>query len=131
MSWDLFVQDWGGFSSLNEIPDDFIPSTIGYRIEIIEKIKKAEPTVDFTDLSWGLIDNEHFSIEFNMGDEAIIHSFCMHVRGNKLAIPCIGNILNVLELRAADGASPNFFDIEKSKLHIKKWIEYRNKIISK
>lgn len=62
MSWDLFVQDWGNVNSLSEIPNDFKPSSIGIRTEIIEKIKKAEPTVDFSDPSLGLIENKHFSI---------------------------------------------------------------------
>ncbi|WP_375587442.1 hypothetical protein [Flagellimonas aurea] len=53
MSWDLFVQDWGDFDSLDEIADDFEPKTIGLRSEIIDKIKTVEPTVDFSNPSWG------------------------------------------------------------------------------
>ncbi|MGD1945539.1 MAG: hypothetical protein ACFB0A_04530 [Croceivirga sp.] len=128
MSWDLFVQDWGSFDSLEQIPNDFEPKSIGKRSELIEKIKTAEPTADFTNPSWGLLENEFFSIEFNMGDSEVVDSFVMHIRGNELAIPCIGNILESLNLRASDGSTPNFFDIEKSKKEMSRWIDYRNSI---
>ena len=128
MSWDLFVQDWGSFDSLEQIPNDFEPKSIGKRSELIEKIKTAEPTAAFTNPSWGLLENEFFSIEFNMGDSEVVDSFVMHIRGNELAIPCIGNILESLNLRASDGSTPNFFDIEKSKKEMSRWIDYRNSI---
>ncbi|TPN87409.1 hypothetical protein [Aquimarina algicola] len=67
MSWDLFVQDWGKYETLDEIPDSFKPKFIGKRSEIIKKIKVIEPMVNFSDTSWGILENEFFSIEFNMG----------------------------------------------------------------
>ena len=131
MSWDLFVQDWGNFDSLEDIPDDFEPQPIGKRSTIINLIKTVEPTVDFTNPSWGLLENEFFSIEFNMGMDEVLSSFTMHVRGNELAIPCIGNILAELKLNAADGSTTYFFNIEKSKADMNKWKEYRNQILNK
>ncbi|SEL17173.1 hypothetical protein SAMN04487910_1926 [Aquimarina amphilecti] len=129
MSWDLYVQDWGKFNALDEIPDDFKPKFIGKRSEIIKQIKMIEPMVNFSDPSWGYLENEFFSIEFNMGNSEVINGFVMHIRGNELALPCIGNILETLNLKAADGSTPNFFNIKKSKDNIKKWIDYRNTIL--
>ncbi len=131
MSWDLFVQDWGKVESLDEIPDDFSPKSIGKRSDIITTIKKAEPTVDFTDPSYGKLKNEHFSIKFNMGDEEELMSFMLIVRGSELAIPCIANILDKLELKAADGSDTKFFDIDSGKDKIIEWMNYRNKILNK
>lgn len=131
MSWDLFVQDWGDFDSLDEIADDFEPKSIGMKSEIIDKIKTVEPTVDFSNPSWGILENGQFSIEFNMGNSEESNGFVMHVRGNELAIPCIGNILNSLKLNAADGSSPYFFDIEKFKGDLQKWIDYRDSILNR
>ena len=131
MSWDLFVQDWGGFESLDKIPSDFKPKVIGDRDEIIKKILKAEPLIDFSDPSWGKLENEYFSIEFNMGESEELYSFAMHVRGSELAIPCIGNILSELNLDAADGATPLFFDVEKSKENFHRWKTYRDKILNR
>ncbi|GAA3523651.1 hypothetical protein GCM10022393_43140 [Aquimarina addita] len=131
MSWDLFVQDWGDVNSLDEIPDDFNPKPIGKRSETIDKIKEAEPTIDFSDPSWGRLDNDQFSIEFNMGNVEKLNGFVMHIRGSEMAIPCIANILSTLDLKATDGSSPNFFDNERSKNDMQKWIAYRNKIWNK
>ena len=131
MSWDLFVQDWGDFNSLEDIPDDFMPKSIGKRSNIISKIISIEPTVNFSDPSLGILENEYFSIEFSMGEEEELQSFAMHVRGNELAVPCIGNILSGLQLKAADGSTPNFFDTEQSKMEMTKWIAYRNQVLNK
>lgn len=131
MSWDLFVQDWGNFESLVDISDDFEPQSIGKRSEVIDNIKAAEPTIDFSNPSWGILENEQFTIEFNMGNSEECDGFVMHVRGNELAPPCVGNILDRLKLRAADGSSPFFFDIEKSKGDLQKWIDYRDSILNR
>ncbi len=128
MSWDLFVQDWGGFNSLKEIPDDLEPTPIGNKSEIIAKIKNVEPTATFSNPSWSLLENRLFSIEFNMGEEELMHSFAMHVRGSNLAIPCIGNILSELKLKAADGSTAYFFDIERARSEMDKWLAYRDQI---
>ncbi|MEQ8478811.1 hypothetical protein [Fulvivirga sp.] len=129
MSWDLFVQNWGDVKTLDEIPDDFQPQPIGTRTKIIERIKEVEPTVNFKDESWGILENDQFSIEFNMGDDELLNSFAMHVRGNELAIPCIGNILKRLNLRATDGSTPEFFDTNNAIKSLKNWIEFRNKVL--
>lgn len=66
-----------------------------------------------------------------MGHSEILFSFTNHIRGNELAVPCIGNILDVLNLRAADGATPDFFDIRQSKDSMQEWFNYRTKLLSK
>ncbi|MEQ9164893.1 MAG: hypothetical protein RLO12_01440 [Fulvivirga sp.] len=129
MSWDLFVQDWGNVRTLNEIPEDFQPQPIGTRSEIIQKIKDAEPTVNFEFDTLGVIENEHFSIEFNMGSDELLNSFSMHVRGNELAIPCIGNILKHINLRAADGSNGEFFNTDEATEKLENWIKHRNKLL--
>ncbi len=131
MSWDLFVQDWGDFNSLEDIPDDFEPKAIGKRSEIISKIIHVEPTVKIVDPTFGTLENEHFSIEFSFGEDEELYSFAMHVRGGEMAVACIGNILSELELKATDGSTPYFFDIEESKLGLAKWHSYRNQILNK
>lgn len=131
MSWDLFVQDWGDAKSLADIPVDFNPKSIGKRSEMIEKMIEAEPSIDFSDSSWGRLKNEHFSIEFNMGNGENLDSFTMHIRGSELAIPCIDHILSKLKLKASDGSSTSFFDSKTSKEEIEKWIDFRKKILIK
>ena len=131
MSWDLFVQDWGEAKTLDKISDDFQPQPVGTRSKIIEQIKEIEPTAIFKDKSWGIIDNDQFSIEFSMGDDELLKSFTMHIRGNNLAIPCIGNILHRLNLRATDGSTTEFFDTDNAIKSLQNWLDFRNKKIKK
>ncbi|WP_339787902.1 MAG: hypothetical protein ACMVP2_08260 [Imperialibacter sp.] len=131
MSWDLFVQDWGTAKTLEEIPDDFQPQPIGLRSSIIRQIQTFEPAANFDDPSWGTIENDQFSIEFNMGKEEELGSFVLHVRGDELAIPCIGNILKHLGLRAADGSNGEFFDNETATEKMQAWMEFRDRVTGK
>jgi len=110
MSWDLFIQDWGDHKTLNEIPEEFQPQSIGKRSDLIEKIKSIEPTTDFSDPSWGNLENENFSIEFNMGHEEQCMGFAMHVRGKENALRCIRNLLTKLNLKATDGSGFVFLE---------------------
>ena len=112
MSWDLYVQDWGMFESLEQISDDFEPQPIGKRSELINKIKKAEPRADFSNSSWGILEDVLFSIEFNMGESDIVEGFVMHVRGKEHAMSTIEKsmstiekILGHLNLKATDGST--------------------------
>lgn len=129
MSWDVFVQDWGSYESLDVIPDNFEPQPIGLRQDIIRKIIEAEPTADFSDPSWGMIENENFSIEVNLGDSEMLNGFSLHVRGNGHALGCIANILVKLNLKGATGDSTEFFDIEKHRDSLVSWISFRDQII--
>ena len=54
MSWDVFVQDFPDVGTLEEMPDDFEPKTIGKRQDVINKIKEVVPFADFSDPSWGI-----------------------------------------------------------------------------
>ncbi len=41
MSWELFVQDWGEYYYLLDLPDDFEPKSFGKKSEIIAKLKSV------------------------------------------------------------------------------------------
>ena len=68
MNWDIFVQDLPArIASIAEIPDDFEPSTIGLRSEIIARVSALYPECSFADPSWGALDIPGCSIELNLG----------------------------------------------------------------
>ena len=129
MSWDVFVQDFPDVGTLEEMPDDFEPKTIGKRQDVINKIKEVVPFADFSDPSWGVIDTEFFSIELNMGDEEDISSFAFHVRGGSGGGACVAQILKHLGLNAVDSATGDFFDFDNPEYGFKKWKKYRDKCI--
>ncbi len=40
-------------ASVSDIPDDFEPQPLGNRVDLIDAIREAAPSVDFSDPSWG------------------------------------------------------------------------------
>ena len=40
MSWDVYLQDFGNYNRIEDIPEDFQPKTIGDKFDIINKIIK-------------------------------------------------------------------------------------------
>src|SRR5258708_5699610 len=103
MSWDIFVQDIPpGISAAADMPDDFVPKSLGPRCVIIDKIRTVVPNADFTDPTWGRIDAPDFSIEVNLGDNEEVDGFALHVRGGDMAAFVVADILEQLGLRAFD-----------------------------
>jgi hypothetical protein len=128
MSWDIFVQDLPrNAKCVADIPADFVPSSLGKRSTIIEKIKQVIPSAEFSDPSWGQIEGNDWSIEVNMGDNEDCDGFVFHIRGENTAIGVAAAILQHLGLRALDSQTGEFFvggaDAEES---LRKWRAYRD-----
>jgi hypothetical protein len=130
MSWDIFVQDLpSGINSVAEIPDDFMPSTIGPRRSIVEAITAATPDIDFSDPTWGRIEGVGYSIEVNIPDEDPVDSFAFHVRGGDLAVGVIADILERLRLRAIDPQSDTgLFEPGTAAASLRRWRAYRDQV---
>jgi hypothetical protein len=114
MSWDIFVQDFPpDAATFDDVPNDFVPASIGKRSEIIRIIKDVAPSADFSDPSWGKIDGDKFSIELSLGNDEELGSFAFHVRGDNEAAAVVSEILIRLKLRAFDTGTGEFFDHSK------------------
>src|SRR5688572_25868802 len=103
MSWDISIQDLpSSAKTIDEIPDDFRPASLGPRSQVIAEILAVVPDVDFSDPSWGLLNRATFSIEFNMGSKDVCEGFMLHVRGGAGAMLLIDQVLKALGLRGID-----------------------------
>jgi hypothetical protein len=131
MSWDIFVLNFPPEAkSVDEVPQDFQPTPIGNREEIIRKIKDVIPSTDFSNPSWGIIDGDNFSIEINLGDVEIVKDFAFHVRGGDEAVGTIAAILDKLKIRAFDPQSGDFFKAGDDALKsFQAWRTYRDHVI--
>lgn len=132
MSWDIFIQDFPHQAkTIDEIPPDFDPQPIGMRTYLIQQICEVIPDADFSDPSWGLVDGNGFSIEINLGNNELVTSFALHIRGsNDSLIDLIEKLLQHLKLRALDpGSDTGFFDAEQSRSSFQRWVEYRDKVV--
>ena len=127
MSWDLYIQDFGPYERIEDIPDDFKPLPIGNLSDIINKIRSMVPFADFDDPAWGVIETDEFSIEINVGDQECVDSIALHVRGGGDAAWCVADILKSLGLRAYDTGIDAFFDMNEPDKGFAQWRALRDK----
>jgi hypothetical protein len=133
MSYDLFVQNLPpDAKTLEDIPSDFKPASIGERSLIIEKIKVAVPDADFSDPSWGRIQGDDWSIEINMGANEHCSGFAIHIRGGAGAFGVVEAILQALKLRALDPQAGGFFVAgPEATDSFNRWRAYRDQVVNR
>jgi len=131
MSWDISVQDLPpGAKSIDDIPDNFKPSPLGARSDVIARIRETLPEIDFADPTWGMLNRPGFSIEFNMGASEVCDGFMLHVRGGGAAVATIGRVLDHLKLRGIDCQSGEFFAPDAAATSFNEWQSFRDQVIS-
>lgn len=130
MSWDILVQDFPKVEKISDIPDDFVPSSIGTREVIIAKIINSFPAANFSDPSWGVIYTSDGSIEVNIGNNDDCDGFMLHVRGGETAFAAVVTILNAVGCRAIDCQTSEFFEIEAGQSSFSNWQNYRDQVVS-
>jgi len=130
MSWDIHISDLPPVSSLEDIPDDFVPASLGSREALIAKILEVFPSADFGDPSWGIIDGAGWSIEVNIGKQTECEGIMLHVRGGDGAVAAVAAILDHLGLRAIDLQSSEFFDSGAASKSFDFWRSYRDQVVA-
>jgi hypothetical protein len=132
MSWDIFVQDIpASVTSVQEIPDDFEPGSLGPRAEIFEAIRAALPFADYSDGSWIRVDLPEVSMEISLGKDDPVLGFAFHVRGGYLAAAAIAEVLRQLGVRAFDPEADNgLFDMATARVSLQRWQQFREAVKS-
>jgi hypothetical protein len=131
MSWDLLIQDLPKVDSIEDIPDDFVPASLGKRQSVIDRIAAALPAADFADPAWGVIEGSDWSIEVNIGEEPECISAMLHVRGmGSGAIVAVSAIMDALGKRASDCQTSQFFDRDSALDSFLAWQDYRGHAIA-
>jgi hypothetical protein len=130
MSWDIFVQKIPADArTLDDIPADFRPASIGQRSDIISKVKEVAPSADFSNPAWGVIEGDDYSIEVNLGSGEEVMSFVFHVRGSGEAANVVADILRRLGLRGLDSGTGNIFDPDRASSGFEEWRRYREQAV--
>lgn len=127
MSWDVVLLkikiDFKEFEG--EIPP------LGERNVIVGELTALLPELDYSDKSWGIYDNESLSIEFNTGDDEILASIMLHIRGGGDPHVILKAICEKMEWYALDSSTGEFMDFENvSKESWEEFQRYRDKIIN-
>ena len=132
MSWDIYAQDMPlEAKSVDDIPDTFVPDTIGNRSDIVAQIQKLVPFADFSNPAWGTIDGDDFSIEVNIGEDEKVECVAFRIRGEKTAASVISDILTELNIRAFDTGTVEIFDHDNASTSMDQWRAYRERVIGR
>lgn len=128
MTWEIFVQDMpSGLTHAREIPRTFRPTALGERDELIEKITAFEPAVDFSDPSWGHLQQSSFLVEFNLGRQPVVDAFALHIRGASEARLFVSALLDCLGFRTFDPRADCglFRSGGNAVTSLRRWRQYR------
>ncbi|MEM1298642.1 MAG: hypothetical protein AAGH68_05120 [Pseudomonadota bacterium] len=60
------------------------------------------PPIDWSDSAWGILEAQGFSIEFNMGEDAVCDTFMLHVRGGGSAARFVAHLADEPDWYAFD-----------------------------
>jgi hypothetical protein len=112
MSWDVMVFNFGGRPprSLDELPDDHKPDPLGSLEAVRDLISARLPDVDWSDPTWGIYENDGFSIEFNIGNDDPVDSIMLHVRGDGDPISSLLQVANPNQWTLFDCSTDQFLD---------------------
>lgn len=103
MSYDLFVQDLPrDLDTVDDIPDDYEPKSLGARGALVARIRGAAPTVDFSDPCWGVVKTDDFTVEIDLREADPVPSFSLHLSGSDGALLLAHQLLSALGLAALD-----------------------------
>ncbi|TXK74515.1 hypothetical protein FU659_29170 [Paenibacillus sp. N3.4] len=127
MSWDvMFMKLPYKVTKVEEINEDII-QVIGDRKEIVVILNEIFPDVDFTDPSWGGLDREGYSIEFNIPEEVNVTAVTLHVRGNNESIRALKEIHDKTGWTAMDETIIDFSSNPERGLE--EWRSYRDHVV--
>ena len=130
VSWDISIMDLPTDAhSVSDIPHDFAPAPLGKRAALIAKILEIAPQADFSNSTWGELSTPDFTIEFNMGRDALCDSLMLHVRGGDSAVDFITALLDHLGLRAIDCSKGDFFEPAAAAQSLAAWRHFRDRVI--
>ena len=71
---------------LEQMPPDWSGETLGSPAEIRQSISAVLPAVDWSDTTWGILEGDDFTFEFNVGKDDPSDGFMIHVRGSGPAV---------------------------------------------
>lgn len=127
MSWDILI-----FNSKEQIDLETVNlPNFKSRQECIDKIKNSFLEIDFTDTSFGQLENQLAIIEFNLGSEDEMSSnFMLHVRGGENPTGEIARMCKENEWQAFDISEGNYIDTDAPQSDsFERWNNYKDYVI--
>lgn len=127
MSWDVLL-----FKHRFDLEADEEPAPLGERASVVATLTALLPAIDYSDNSWGILEEEDYSIEFNTGDESTTGTIMLHIRGEGAPMAVIKLICDATGWAALDTSEGSFLDTtDLSPESWQKFQQYRDKIIGR
>ncbi|QWX85600.1 hypothetical protein H0I23_08155 [Cellulophaga sp. HaHaR_3_176] len=128
MSWDIVLLK----EKFDTNDKDYLPPTLGKRIELISQLTNILPNLDFSDESWGIMEGDGFSIEFNIGNNEDVDSIMLHIRGGGNPIKIIQSIMQEFKWESLDCSTGDFMELNNvSNESWTKFQTWRDKIFKR
>jgi hypothetical protein len=113
-----------------DFPDDFT-SELGPQSQVLSTLAAILPHLDLTDPTWGRLDDDGFSIEFNIGDRDPVDAIMLHVRGGDSAIRVIQHVCEHTGWRALDTSTGDFIDSAQDPTKgLRQWRTFRDQVVT-
>lgn len=134
MSYDLIVMDSPPESqTTSDWPADFAPGPVGTRTDLVARIREYFPDSTFDDPSWGALvgGDGNWTVEFGMGDDELVESIGLHLRGEvDAALEPLAALLRHLGLRAIDPETDSYFDPDTTRAAAQAFVQYRDTAVT-
>ena len=109
MSWDVFITKEPIRLGSDDPPN---PAPLGSCDSVRTAVAGSLPDTDWSDPTWGVLDGQGWSIEFNLGTESPVTSLMLHVRGGGNPISAITRLCADNGWHALDLAAGNYIDLK-------------------
>jgi hypothetical protein len=131
MSWDVVLMKVpSNIVTVEDFPDDF-SSELGPRSQVLLTLATVLPELDLTDPTWGILDGDDFSIQFNIGDDDPVDTIMLHVRGGDSAIGAIQRVCERTGWRALDMSGSGFINFaEDPAAGLRQWRIFRDRTVA-
>ncbi len=134
MSWDIFIQDLPDVASVEDIPQDFRPGTIGSRELLVARLCEAVPFLEHQEHDWYVVDTPEVMLSFSIstapGTDAVT-CIAIHVHGGERSAACVAALVLATGCRALDTGTGGFFDVHAPEHGYIGWAGYRAQHLSR
>ena len=112
MSWDVYIMR-ADAKSVSDLPDDYEPESLGDAAQLRADLAAFfDGALDWSDPSWGHLDGQHFSYEFNFTESGPVGGFMLHVRGGGDAVSPIVAMCKHFRWQAVGTSEGDFINLD-------------------
>jgi hypothetical protein len=131
MSWDLLLLNLPpGIETIDQVPED-CDVNLGPLQAVLTGLNQVfGDAIYLRDQTWGMLEGEHFSIEFNIGSKDPCESIMLHVRGDDSAIEPIKALCFQTGWSAFDTSSGELLNFHGDPaVGLRTWREWKDPVL--